>query len=548
MKNPCLLILAACVASVFTAQAADYYVSAAGNDHNPGTTIQWPWQTLGHLSRVGIRSGDHIHLSGGDIFAGPLTVKWSGSSNSPILIDSYGVGRAGIRAFAHTSSVNIGNYSYLSFSNLALLGPGIGISTAAGCDIFMTRRQHDLSLIGMTVSGFKYGIRIGAKGAGTGLDGLLVDGCTVFSNQNVGLFTYGASVSDHTHFVIRRSLFCYNVGDGHATKANTGSGILVNGVTTCLIEKCVAHDNGNPGGGAYGIWGYGVTGLTIQWCESYNNRAPILSDGGGFDLDGGVADSVIQYCYSHDNDGAGYLAWQYSGATARYQAHSNNVIRYCVSKNDGRRRGYGALTFGGDKAADPVKNLYAYNNTLYCATATTDSSQPSCVAVKGPLCVGIKLWNNVLVASNSRRLVQTWGKTTTAQALFQNNVYQALPGTPFSIPWNGTNYTSLKAWGSATGQEKNGAAFLGIQADPLLSAPGTAGVVGSNLADCAVLDLKLAGLTNFIPAGKSPCINAGLDLTTLFGIDPGANDINGNPIHQGGFYDMGAVVFPRLHL
>ena len=542
MNNPLLFILAACGVFAITAQATDYYVSAAGNDANPGTTTNLSWLTLGQVSSAPIQPGDHIHLKGSDIFPGPLSIKWSGASNSPISIDSYGAGRATIQAFADTNSVNIGNYSYLTFSNLAILGPGIGNSTAAGFDTFMSRRQYRLSLIGVTVSGFKYGIRIGAWASGTGLDGLLVDGCTVFSNQNTGLFTYGASVRDHTHFVIRRSLFYANVGDGSATNSNTGSGILVNGITTCLIEKCVAHDNGNPGGGAYGIWGYGVTGLTIQWCESYNNRAPILSDGGGFDLDGGVADSVIQYCYSHDNDGAGYLAWQYAGATTDYQAHSNNVIRYCVSKNDGMRRGYGALTFGG-AGGELVTSLSAYNNTLYCATPTTDSGQPSCVAVNGQNCLGIKLWNNVFVAGNNRRLVQTWAGTTPAQALFQNNVYHSMPGTAFSIRWNGTNYTSLPAWRSAAGQEKNGAAFLGIQADPLLSAPGTAGIGGSNLADCAVLDLKLASLTNFTPAGISPCMNAGLDLAALYGIDPGANDIAGNPIPQGGFYDLGAVDF-----
>ena len=56
-------------------------------------------------------------------------------------------------------------------------------------------------------------------------------------------------------------------------------------------------------------------------------------------LDGGVRNSIVQYNYSHDNDGAGYLLAQFEGGRAFY----NNVIRYNVSENDGQKNSYGGI-------------------------------------------------------------------------------------------------------------------------------------------------------------------------------------------------------------
>ena len=43
----------------------------------------------------------------------------------------------------------------------------------------------------------------------------------------------------------------------------------------------------------------------------------------------------------------------------------------------------------------------------------------------------------------------------------------------------------------------------------------------------------------YIPKRRVP-IDAGLDLRSLFGIDPGKRDFFGNPIPQGKGYDIGA--------
>lgn len=534
-----LIVLAGPAAELF---AGDYFVSVTGSDSAAGTQAA-PWRTMSKVYSASLQPGDNVFLKGGETFTGPLVVNWSGSSSAPITISSYGTGKAVIQATnTDQRAIYLGNFSYLTFNNLNLSGPGNATSTRAGFESWMTSRQHGITLTGIDVSGFQNGIMIGSWASGTGIDGLLVDRCRAFDNKNQGIWSYGATVTDHANFVIRRSIACGNIGT--AASNQTGSGICINGVTGCLIEKCAAFRNGNPGGGGIGIWFYGVSNGTIQYCESYDNLAPINSDGGGFDLDGGVANSRIQYCYSHNNDGAGYLLWQYGGSTADYQANDGNVVRYNISMNDGRRRGYGGITAGGSSPTDNIRNAHIYNNTIYTATTTTDAADPACVAIDGEKCSGVKLWNNIFIAGNGRSLVKTWSTTSTAQALFQNNIYHVMPGTSFSIKWNGGAHASLSNW-RGTGQEKNGSVLMGLQADPLLASPAASPVLATTLADCETLDLKIKALMNFTPAAASPVIDSALDLTssTWGSLDVGPHDLLGASLPQGAGYDMGAVEF-----
>ena len=67
-------LCALCVVSALApacASAAEYYVSAAGSDSNPGTLAS-PWQTLARANRATFRPGDRLLLRGGDTFTEPL--------------------------------------------------------------------------------------------------------------------------------------------------------------------------------------------------------------------------------------------------------------------------------------------------------------------------------------------------------------------------------------------------------------------------------------------------------------------------------------------
>jgi hypothetical protein len=71
------------------------------------------------------------------------------------------------------------------------------------------------------------------------------------------------------------------------------------------------------GGGPCGIWTAASRRVVIQQCDSFDNRTGRAADGDGFDLDGGCVECVLQYDYSHGNDGAGILVYTYGGAPTR---------------------------------------------------------------------------------------------------------------------------------------------------------------------------------------------------------------------------------------
>ncbi|MBK8444108.1 MAG: right-handed parallel beta-helix repeat-containing protein [Sphingobacteriales bacterium] len=96
----------------------------------------------------------------------------------------------------------------------------------------------------------------------------------------------------------------------------TGSGIVVGGVQGCLIEGCTTSGNGvlctSVSGGA-GVWAYGSDKVTIQFCTSTNNTSQTI-DGGGFDFDNYVSNSVMQYNYSNNNLAYGYMLNQWTNS------------------------------------------------------------------------------------------------------------------------------------------------------------------------------------------------------------------------------------------
>jgi hypothetical protein len=127
-----------------------------------------------------------------------------------------------------------------------------------------------------------------------------------------------------------------NPGDPMNRDNHSGNGIVVGGSDEVTIEYCEAMNNGwdmpREGNGPVGIWGYESDRLVIQHCISHDNKSP-GADGGGFDLDGGMTNSVLQYNLSYHNVGCGYLLCQYDYAGV----WKNNIVRYNLSVHDGAK-------------------------------------------------------------------------------------------------------------------------------------------------------------------------------------------------------------------
>jgi hypothetical protein len=506
-----------CIASPANA-GGTFYVSPTGNNANMGTSPNAPFKTIAYaLGKVG--PGGVIMLEGGATFTETITIPtgFGGQPGNPIRITSNPSNRAKFTIASGQNGISLYNSSNLTFENLVFVGPGAASTTKDGVSAMTDGQARGLIFRNIEVSGFYRGLFVVSWGGATGFDEVLVDSVIAHDNRDAGISTYAEVVGGHRHVVVRRSLAYGNLGDP-AVNRPSGDGIVLGGVADSLIEHCVAHGNGGAGtnsAGPVGIWTYNATRVTIQYNESYDNHA-IFQDGDGFDLDVGVTDSVMQYNYAHDNDGAGFILCQ-TGTVP----WNNNVVRYNVSVNDARKKKMGAITWCSFGGGAGMKNSYVYGNTVLSGYAP--ALNPAMEAGS----TGHRVFNNIFVTSNGEPLVWVWGSGTTSGLMtFTGNMYWTTGGTA-----NFEGSTSLDAWRTAKGQEKLNGANVGYYVDPQMVEWGPSCAMNGGTA--------VPGLAPYRLGAGSPAIDAGLS-PLLFVSDPGSHDVWGTAIPQGASFDIGA--------
>lgn len=483
-----------------------FYISPTGDDVNPGT-LALPWKTSSKVSSMSFGSGDSILFEGGEVF-GPviLSEDESGTSSAPVKLGSYGGGRATLNGGAASEGLLIYNTGSIEVDNLNVVGDGAGVNPKGGVFAFVDKggdvKLPHLKFSNMDISGFHNGLMIGGGNGASGFDDVEIFEVDAHGNVDNGIITYGAANYSHTAVHVHDSRAYENSGTG----GYKGSGIVLGHVNGGTIEYCVAYGNGAAGNGGVGLWTYESNNIVIQFSESYDNRTSANHDGGGFDLDGGVTNSVMQYNHSHGNDGAGYLLVQFSGASP---VLSGNTIRYNLSENDGRKNSFGGILVG--NFGSGVENSEIYNNTVYMDSDGASGSPAPVVFLTAT--DGIHLRNNLFYAADGLNLVTIFGTQTGIQ--FQGNHYFSTGGS-FVISWGGTGYGSLADFRAGTGMESLGGEDVGSSGDPIV------------------------GLF-YEPGAGSPLIDAGIDLSAEFGIEPGSRDYSGGVVPQGLFPDVGAL-------
>lgn len=479
-----------------------YFVnSVSGLDTNNGRSTATAWQTLAKVNASTFLPGDVIGFSG--TFTDTLLFPSSGSAGNPIVLTSYGVGGRAI--FASTGSlhpIKITDQSYITIDNINFSGSGGSTTTGAiYLESNLVSGVTNLTVQNVAINGFTAaatdGIDIAQKSTSTfGLTNITVKNFTVTNcnGNGVSSFRGGASLGAAVHT---------NVNISNGTVNNCGlNGVVLGNINGGSISNVVAFSNGGLStAGPVGIWTYESTGLTIKFCESYNNTALSGPDGGGFDLDGGCSNCIIEYCYSHGNRSAGFLFFNYGGVT-----WSNNTVRYCISENDSVINTlYSPITI--NTGGTSLTNLMCYNNTIYSNISTP------VVLLQDTGATG-HFANNILYCPSS--LITS---TANSAIAFTGNDYWTT-GT-FTINWNSVVYNTFAAWQTATGQEKIASVNVGLNVDPKLNSPGTGGTVGGYVTTQP---------SAYMLQGGSPMLGAGIDLSAQFSISPGSQDFYGNVI------------------
>jgi hypothetical protein len=514
--------------SVSVAKSVTYYVSPTGSDSANGTTSSTPWQTIAKVNAATLVPGDVVLFEGGQTWSGSLLyLTGQGTATSPITIGSYGTGNATI-SNGSNEAIYVYNAGGYVIENLDITGIS-GSTSYSGIEFyaFGVGQLPAITIQNCSITGWQYGILIGGSAASDGWNGITLSGNDTSSNVYAGVLTYGANFNTGAPAYNHQDVLVENCTANNNTGASgvsqwTGSGIVLGSVNGGTITGCTAHGNGADNtysAGPVGIWTYASNNVTIEYCLAYSNATGSTGDGDGFDLDIDCTNCVIQYCLAYSNAGAGILCW---GGTADsyWGSTGTNVVRWNLCWGNGANGAsngnyYGDITIGGN-----LTGLEVYQNT--CVSQTSGSAQPAPFAnPTSDTLSGVTVRNNIFYCGSTDDLIVAASAYTTGQLLLQGNCYYST-GT-LGIYWGGTTYASLAAFQvGQSGQEKVSGSAVGLQANPLLTAPSSAPTVTS--------PASLAGASGLAPQRTSPCAAAGLNLSSLFSISPGSQDFFGDPV------------------
>jgi hypothetical protein len=507
--------------------ARTFYVSPDGDDRRDGSSPANAWRSLDRADAVVFKPGDRLLLRGGALLEGAIRFgpNEAGAASAPVIVDSYGGGRATIEATGH-SGITVYNTAGIDIRNLVVVGDAAAFAGSAGIKLYSDlpddRKLDHVVISHVEVTGFRNGIDIGGGRGATGFRNVSISEAVLHGNRDAGLISSGpafdtASPSYAHEAVSISGVDAYdNRGDPHDRNRPTGNGIVLGSVRGGIIERSTAHDNGSLCAsmhGPVGIWAYDSTAVVIQHNVSFRNRTGGHTDGDGFGLDTHTSSSVMQFNLSHDNDGAGYLVY----GPPPSGANTDSVVRFNISDNDARKlSSYGGMHLGG-----MVSRAQIYHNTVVIKAG--GPGRPPALALSGQLS-GVTIRNNIFMAEGARSLSAS-EKFSTSQVLLQgNDVFNV--SARWLISWGSSSYATLRRWRFATGQERVRSLTTGLSADPDFATADLSG----RAADVA---------TAFIPEDRSPLVGRGLYLRALFGVDPGPVDFFGRPI--GGSAAIGAA-------
>ena len=440
------------------AMAGNWFVSPRGNDAADGGSPDHPWRSLErvnrHIAEHGLLAGDAIQLLGGGVFSGSLTIDRAGGGTdaAPARITTYGSGQAVIRPGVETG-ILVRETGGITLSHLTLKASGANHGDGIRCD---RNEDSDAPVRGIVIqdcfaSGFGWhGIMVDAAQHRQGFDGIRIEDCTARGNRYAGIMVYGGNQigrtqRPHSNVVIARCHALGNPGDPDQLGQHSGSGILVDGVSGGLVRECVSSGNGaecrSDRGGPVGIWAHACRGVVIERCESFGNRS-CLRDGGGFDLDAGCEDSILRWNYSHDNHGAGFLVYTYTGAA--YVDRGCRVIGN-ISWNDGAPgSGYAGIQIGTEEGSR-IQDLEVSHNTVLAPPRSVAAMRISGHNIEG------RIAENRVVAAPHGILVAISGFRHSLH--FEGNHYWRPDGKPVFLIDAQWTVPAFGAWHNSTGPE-----------------------------------------------------------------------------------------------
>lgn len=425
--------------------AATYFVKATGNNAQNGLSDATAWKTIAKVNAMSFAPGDAVQFRGGDTFTGTLALNGSndtGSWTNPITIQSYGTGRALI-SNAKARCMTLTNIGHVHVTNINCSGVNFSTNGAHGIMVWNDAGLvEDLEFSDMDVGQFGYqGIYVGTGTYASAYNSLKFMRMRVHDNlyDGIGFAPQGNQLSAFRNLYLGNVEADHNRGFGDGT----GNGVEIYGAENLLVENSQFHDNGgfNNNSGNYGIYVQNTSHCTMRWNEAYNQKTSQW-DGGGFDLDGGTVDCILEHNYSHDNDGPGYSLIEVAGSP---QTWGYNILRNDNSSvHDGCKFGLGSLYVTQTGMPwTPISNLTVTGNRFYatCAAGKAVNIRENSIVGNGVLS------SNLFYANVGALIVNV--ETYNPGLSFVSNTYQhdGTWGGTWTIIDNGVWFSTLASWG-----------------------------------------------------------------------------------------------------
>jgi hypothetical protein len=513
-----------------------YYISPLGSDLNKGTSAAKPWASFTNVNNLSLKAGDQILLEGGSTIRSTKLILGpddKGTSANPIKVSTYGTGRAAIDG-GIDSCMYVQNTAGIDLSNIYFWSDDPADQAIGRPDgvVFYNDLPNNTKLSYIHINNCEFnwfgrgGLTIGGANGGSGFNDIRITNCIANNNLDSGFFFYGAQRNCNTNIYIAHCQSYNNTGYAHDSSTGvTGHGFTLGSCDNALVEYCEAYNCGTIGDGGAGIWCYDSNKVTFQYNESHHNHTAFGHDGDGFDLDRNTTNSVMQYNYSHDNDGGGFMLCNKDNNTL----HSGNVVRYNISQNDGRKNSYGGIQIWGK-----VINAEVYNNVVYMNQAPSGTHAALRIhnaSIESNDVQNVHIRNNIFETEGTTQLVQVTSTQLdgAVDLKFQGNAYFAHSGG-FKVVWGSTTLSSITSFRGKSQEVLNGG-NVGFSGDPLLNGAGTGGTLGAN---------NLGSLSAYKVQATSPVINKGLNLPSLFGLSVGSHDFFNRTIPQGAGFEIGA--------
>ncbi|TXK84158.1 discoidin domain-containing protein [Paenibacillus sp. N3.4] len=512
-----------------------YYVdSAGGSDSNNGTGTSTPWKTLTKVNSVTFAPGDQLLFKSGGMWTGQLASMGSGTSGSPIVIGSYGTGNKPILdgAGAVSSVIYLKNQQYWEISGLEITNNAAAEGTRRGIFVYADNAGtlNHIYLNNLYIHDVLGDNSFTGNGKGTGgiyfyvyrdtsksisqvtqtkFNDVRIENNTITRVGRTGIsmltdwqkneFKYWSS-----GVAVRNNNLSYIAGDGMiiigADQPVMEYNVISNANYVCGPNA--ANYGGN--GWAVGMFPFFSEGTKMQFNEVYSTRS--TQDGQAFDVDGNNNNAVVQYNYSHDNEGG--FALNMVDNYAKGSRTTNTTIRYNISQNDRNR----VFTISN------VSNVKVYNNTVYVGSALDTTI----------------FWHKAAGTGTDAS-----GNTVPVPAVdniaYNNNLIYNHGSGGYTVN-NGTNVSFANNWyyGNHPSTEPSETGKSGRLSDPKLVNAGSGGT-----------GIDLVNRGNNLPGYKlqssSPLINAGIQVA---GVSyTGLKDFWGGDALYGTNPDIGAFEY-----